>query len=319
MTTQSPYPARGVAPGKVILLGEHAVVYGRPAVAAAIDRHVEVRITAGSDGERIGEHPSAPTAQALRRAAELMGVPSAALAVTIEANLPAAVGLGSSAALSVATLRAFADYTQRRLDDAAICSAAFELEKLFHGFPSGIDNTVATYGGVIRFESGAVSAMTLPAAPLPLVIVIGRVLRQTQQTVRALRARWESAPATYERLFDEVATLVADGEQALAAGDLVRLGVTMSANHGVLHRLGVSTDELDELVACAHAHGALGAKLTGGGGGGAVLCLCDGDRAALVAAFARAGYHAFAADIHHPSRGSNAGTNPVRLERYEHL
>jgi hydroxymethylglutaryl-CoA reductase len=234
---------------------------------------------------------------ALERAAELAGLASAGIAAVAAADLPVGVGLGSSAALSVALIRALAKFAGQSLSDAAVCTRAFEIEKIFHGFPSGIDNTVVTYGGLIVFRRGDAVRPAAAARPIPLVIAIGRAPRETQQTVRGLRERWESSPALYEPLFDEIDHLASRAERAIGTGDLPTLGVLMNANHRLLQRLGVSTGELDEMVALARDVGALGAKLTGGGGGGAVICLCDAGRERLVESFTRAGWRAFATDI----------------------
>lgn len=347
--------ACATAPGKVILLGEHAVVYGRTALAAAIDRQVTVRIsradvpTAGELGAtlrapqgerdrsqfefqmtpqpfvlRFSQHVPRPLpadvdprlAAAFACAAHVIELPPKGLVATISTDLPLAMGLGSSAALSVALVRALARFAHRELDDAAVCAGAFEIEKIFHGYPSGIDNTVATYGGLIAFTRGA-AARPLPARrSLPLVIALGRAPRRTQQTVTALRRRWETSPEACEALFDEIAALVTAAQQAIAAGDLRALGTAMNANHAVLRRLEISTDELEQMVDLARAHGATGAKLTGGGGGGAVICLCDDGRADLVDAFARAGWQAFAADIAATQRGAHAGDSTGYVEQH---
>jgi hydroxymethylglutaryl-CoA reductase len=339
---------RATAPGKVILLGEHAVVYGRTALAAAIDRHVTVRIHRPCDSRKSAlrepqgarnkshlafeiehpfvlrpskhaaagyDHPDPRLAEALARAAEVVGLNGTRVAASVSTDLPLAMGLGSSAALSVALVRALACFAQRRLDVEAVCAAAFEIEKIFHGFPSGIDNTVATYGGLIAFTRGTARPLATRRL-LPLVVVLGRRPRRTQQTVTALRERWETSPAVCEPLFDEIDTLVTEGERAIAAGNLAILGEAMNANHEVLQRLDISTDELDVMVGLARTHGALGAKLTGGGGGGAVICLCDGDRAPLVDAFAYAGWQAFATNIGATQRGAYAGNSPGYLDAY---
>jgi mevalonate kinase len=347
--------ACATAPGKVILLGEHAVVYGRTALAAAIDRHVTVHVgwtdnpaqseVGGARREPLGDrnrnrcepemhrqafalrlskHELAGTSSssdprlpdALARAAEIVGVPLEGLVASVFTDLPVAMGLGSSAALSVALVRALADFAQRPLDDAAVCAGAFEIEKIFHGFPSGIDNTVATYGGLIAFTRGAAARRLQVRCALPLVVALGRAPRRTQQTVTALRRKWEVEPAACEPLFDEIAALVDAAEPAIAAGDLPTLGAAMNANHAVLKRLGVSTDELEQMVSLARAHGALAAKLTGGGGGGAVICLCDDGRADLVDAFKHAGWQAFATDIGTPQRGAHAADSTGYVDQH---
>lgn len=296
---------RGRAPGKVILLGEHAVVYGRTALAASIDRYVAVEIArAGSllpsHTQNAGAARDAVPLPALRRAAQLAGLELDGMTAIASADLPMSVGLGSSAALSVALIRALAHFAGQSLRDATVCARAFEIEKLFHGFPSGIDNTVVTYGGLIAFRRDASVRPLHTARPVPLVIALGAAPRQTQRAVRSLRERWEARPGLYEPMFDEIDRLASDAEQAIAAGDLAGLGKLMDANHRLLQRMRISTDELDAMVALARGAGALGAKLTGGGGGGAVICVCDGDRAALMQSFMRAGWRAFSADITQP-------------------
>jgi hydroxymethylglutaryl-CoA reductase len=310
----------GRAPGKVILLGEHAVVYGRTALAAALDRAVVARVRgarppAGKPGSHLFSSPfvrgneeggDARLREVLACARAACGLNGTGVQLTVESDLPMAVGLGSSAALSVALVRALAAFAGRDVNDAAVCRAAFECEKIFHGHPSGVDNTVATYGGVLAFRRELPIRPLAIAGPIPLVVAVGRAPRATRQTVTALRARWQQAPEAYEAIFDEIAALVSGAETACAAGDWPRLGTLMRANHRLLQRLGVSTPELDDMVELAHARGALGAKLTGGGGGGAVICLAAERRDELVAAFAAAGWSAFRTDIHPVPRGVHA-------------
>ena len=313
---------RSAAPGKVILLGEHVVVYGRAAIAASIDRYVEVEIApAGTAAHLVSVVDNAPATrwpvpiEAVRCAAELTGVNPVGIEVAARATLPSGVGLGSSAALSVALVRALATFAGQSLTDAAVCARAFEIEKLFHGFPSGIDNTVVTYGGLLAFKHGTAPRPVIAPQPLPLVIGVGRAPRETQKTVRGLRQRWEANPERYEPLFDAIDGLVRGAESAVSTGDLPHLGRLMSANHGLLQRMGISTDELDQMVTLACASGALGAKLTGGGGGGAIICLCDGDRQQLVHAVIRAGWEAFATDIAGQEHRLNAGDDTGRFEQ----
>jgi hydroxymethylglutaryl-CoA reductase len=248
----------------------------------------------------------------------LTGVDPAGIAATARATMPSAAGLGSSAALSVALIRALATLDGPSLPDAVVCSRAFEIEKIFHGFPSGIDNTVVTYGGLLAFKHGAAPRSVRLPQSLPVVIGVGRAPRETQKTVRELRQRWEANPERYEPLFDEIDSLVRDAEAAIGAADLPSLGRLLSTNHGVLRRMGISTEELDQMTALACAGGALGAKLTGGGGGGAVIALCDGDRNRLVNDFIRAGWNAFATDITGREHGLYAGDDAGRFEQRQH-
>lgn len=302
-----PRVGRGRAPGKVILLGEHAVVYGRTAIAGSIDRHVAVRVRAAIPADAAARRTApgrrrnriridARAATALRCAGALLDVDTARLDISIASDLPAAVGLGSSAALSVALVRALASFAGRRLDDASVCAAALELEKLFHGFPSGVDNSAATYGGLIAFQRGSIRRLQ-PVAPLRVVVAPAAAPRQTRAVVAALRQRRGRDDARHESLFAGIDALVREAEAAIAAGQLDLLGRLMHCNHELLRALGVSTPELDAMVDLATAQGGLGAKLTGGGGGGAIICLPGDDHRRLIGAFATGGWQAFVATI----------------------
>jgi hydroxymethylglutaryl-CoA reductase len=312
---------RSTAPGKIILLGEHAVVYGRAALAASIDRQVEVAVAPAGGPARLaalasssdGIHWPVPI-EALQRAAALTGVNAAEIETVASANLPFSAGLGSSAALSVALIRSLARFSGQSLTNAVVCAHAFEIEKLFHGFPSGIDNTVVTYGGLLAFRHGTAPRPVTLKRPIPLVIGIGRTARETQKTVRGLRQRWEADQGQYDPLFDQIDALVGAAESAIGMGEFAQLGALMDANHELLQRMGISTDELDQMVGLARASGARGAKLTGGGGGGAVICLCDGDRDRLVEAFTQSGWKAFSTDIKGPKETIEAGDDAVRFE-----
>lgn len=314
-----PATASGRASGKVILLGEHAVVYGRPAIAATIDRGVDVVLTSAPGPARFVTEDDPRLASALARAVELVGCDADGYAIRVRSDLPRAMGLGSSAALSVALVRALADRSARRLRTDDVNAIAFELEKIFHGTPSGIDNSIVAYGGLIGFHrdsSGGARVRELGAGRLvPLVVALGRAPRQTKSVVSGLRERWQSDPAAYESRFDEIGWLVADAELALTRGDLGELGILMNTNQGLLHGLGVSTDELEAMVSLARTRGALGAKLTGGGGGGAVICLCPDEPERLIDSFARTGWQAFVSMITNGGRGADGRDDTASTER----
>jgi len=193
--------AEASARGKVILLGEHAVVHGHAALVAGIRAQVRVAVAPGRPRERIvtsalGE--VAPSVHAaLGDALEVVGVsPEAGLSVTIGGDLPVAMGLGSSAALSVALLRALSAAAGRSLDDGEIARAAHRLEAIFHGTPSGVDSTAATYGGLLWFEAGPPPRHTrvCPARSFDLVVALSDRRHDTRRTVGGLRERVANAP-----------------------------------------------------------------------------------------------------------------------------
>lgn len=303
--------------GKVILLGEHSVVYGRPALAAGIDRRLEATVARAAETSVVSDVSDSRLAEAVAEAARMSGLAGEGFTVEIRSELPPAAGLGSSAALGVALVRALAALAGENLPPETVCLRAFEIEKIFHGFPSGIDNTVATYGGLLRFQRDRPLRGLAPVKSIPLVVAIGREPRETGRVVRALRQRWEERPSVYEAWFDQIGALVAEAEAAIGRGDHVELGRRMNENHDVLARLGVSTAELDEMVRLAREQGALGAKLTGGGGGGAVICLHEGDRAALVAAFQRRGWRSFAAELAPMQAAASGDGHPDRIGPHE--
>jgi len=281
-------PARGRAAGKVLLLGEHAVVYGRPALAAGLDFGVEAEAVAAAGPARIESDAVTVDARLARLAADaaaLVGLPARDVAVRVRSALPVGAGLGSSAALAVAVLRAFGAAAGRPLAGADELAAATRLEAIFHGHPSGVDPAAAALGGCFRFVRGTPPDIrpVRPAAPVALVVALGARPRSTGAAVGGLRARWEADRARHERLFDDVAAVVDDGIRALEAGDVAALGRAFDRNQALLEAAGVSSPEVEATVARARAAGALGAKLTGGGAGGAVIALAD-DPARLAAA-----------------------------------
>jgi len=282
-------PARGHAGGKVILLGEHAVVYDRPALAAGLALGVTVEIRAGTGPAVLTDaHDQASdprSGRLLAAAADRLDVDPRGLVATVTSTLPAAVGFGSSAALTVAMLRALARATSRALTAEMELGLGRELEGLiFHGRSSGIDPAAAALGGCFRFQRGEPAVVTplRAAVPLPLVLAWSGA-RRTQTTVAALRERWAADAARYDAIFDRIAAIVGEGVRAIVDGDLAALGAAFDANQAELVALGVSAPGVDEIVTRARAAGALGAKLTGGGGGGAVVALAPEPQPTAVA------------------------------------
>jgi mevalonate kinase len=297
-------PARGRAAGKVILLGEHAVVYGRPALAAGLSLGLDVELLASDGPVRIeSDRPElAADPRPLRlveEAAAALGVPADGFTVRVRSALPPGAGLGSSAALAIAVLRALGAAAARTLDGDEERAVGRRLEAIFHGHPSGVDPAAASLGSCFRFVRGEppeIRPLAAPARPMHVVVALGERARSTGAAVTGLRARWEADRARHERLFDAVAAVVDDGARALETGDVARLGRAFDRNHDLLRELGVSAPEVERLVAAAHAAGALGAKLTGGGAGGAVIAVTE-DAERLAAALRADGISTIVAPI----------------------
>jgi hydroxymethylglutaryl-CoA reductase len=225
---------------------------------------------------------------------DTLGIADRPLRIEAYPCVPRAMGLGGSAALAVAVIRALDRHCQLGLSEAAICELAFACEKIAHGTPSGIDNTVATYGRPLLYQRGTpplVRTLTL-RAPLPLVIGMSGTESLTARMVTRVRDAWERNHALYERIFDEIDALTLHALTALEAGDVAQLGELMNICQGQLNALQVSSSQIEELVQLARDNGAVGAKLTGGGGGGSVIALCPDGGERVIRAMQAAGYQA---------------------------
>lgn len=286
------------APGKIILFGEHAVVYGRPALAVPV-KQVQATATVSEDARggvwveapNIGLSapladlaPDQPLAAVIRSVFSALGVSRPpACTVYIQSTIPVASGLGSGAAVSVAVIRALSAFLGRPLPDEQVNALTFEAEKLHHGTPSGIDNTVVTYGRPVYFTKGRPIKTFRVGAPFMLAIGDTGVTAPTKESVGAVRDLWQAEPARWEKTFDQIGEIVWEARQAIERGDLDELGRRMDANHALLQSLTVSSPDLDRLVEAARGAGALGAKMSGGGRGGNMIALVAPPQAENVA------------------------------------
>lgn len=295
------------APGKIILFGEHAVVYGRPALAVPVTQvqatatvsastHIGVRIEApdialsSALSNLSPDHPLAAAINRVFSALDISHPPDCT--IHIQSTIPVASGLGSGAAVSVAILRALSTFLGAPLSDELVNSLAYEVEKVHHGTPSGIDNSVVTYARPVFFIKGLPIRTFRVGAAFMLVIGDTGLPAPTKESVTAVRKLWEAEPARWEKVFDLVGGIVRDARRAIEGGDTNKLGALMDANHALLQELTVSSPELDLLVETARRSGALGAKLSGGGRGGNMIALASPEKApalseALLSAGAR--------------------------------
>jgi mevalonate kinase len=286
------------APGKIILFGEHAVVYGRPALAVPVTQ-VQATVTV-SKNSRGGvwieapninlsselsslapDHPLAAVVNSVFSALSILRPP--ACTVYIQSTIPVAAGLGSGTAVSVAILRALSAFLGTPLPDGRVNKLAFEAEKLHHGTPSGIDNSVVTYARPVYFIKGQPVKPFRVGAPFTIVIGDTGISAPTKESVEAVRKLRDADPPRWEKIFDRVGEIVWDARQAIERGDTAELGALMDANHALLQEMTVSSVELDQLIDTAHKSGALGAKLSGGGRGGNMLALVPKENAPALA------------------------------------
>ncbi len=299
--------------GKIILLGEHAVVYGSRAIAAPVPLAVRARVMDADDGiwlvvprwgvEQLMQ-PRALQAAVLRGTRRpdpgtSSGWPTAPCASRCIPSCPRAMGLGGSAAVAVAIIRALDQHFALGLVDEEVNDLAFRCEKVAHGTPSGIDNTVATYGQMLLYRAGSPAEIEELHVEKPINFVIGMtgVESLTAKMVARVREAWTRYRPVYDRMFKGIDALTVQALDALRRYDLERLGDLMNVCQGLLNGLQVSSRELEELIQIAREHGALGAKLTGGGGGGSMIALCPDGGSEVVRAIQDAGYQAMEVQI----------------------
>lgn len=289
----------GAAPGKVILFGEHAVVYGRPAIAvpvACVQATAVVEVA--PDGEHftieapdigqswaLDEAPANdPLALIVRATFDALEIaPAPPWTLTIRSTVPIAAGMGSGAAVSAAIVRALAQAAGCALSPEQVSALAYQGERLHHGTPSGIDNTVVSYARSVYFIKGQPPQPLTVAQPFWLVIADTGVRSPTRVAVGDVRRAWEADRPRYEALFDEIAAVVEEARATLAMGENARLGPLMARNQALLRALGVSSPELERLIDAAQRAGAQGAKLVGAGRGGNLIALVSAERAHAIA------------------------------------
>ncbi len=314
------------APGKIILFGEHAVVYARPAIAVPVWQ-VRAQVTIDPlpgnveiDAVDIARRydlrdapPDDPIATMVTRTCARLGVEPQGFAIHIRSTIPVARGLGSGAAVSVAIGRALAKFyatedtvsTEREksrsnsvspvpsvatLAVEEISALAYEVEKLHHGTPSGIDNTVIAFEQPVYFVRGQPIESFRVARPFQIAIADTGVAAPTKIAVGDVRRAWQADRARYEALFDQIGAIARDARAAIERGDVGALGPLMNANQELAREIGVSSPEIETLVDAALRAGARGAKLSGAGRGGNVIVLVDeGNREEIERALMKAG------------------------------
>jgi len=279
----------GIGFGKVILFNEHFVVHGIPAIVSAIGAKTTALVERqnGSGAEIKDNRPETPGYKAEKLAEQkesfdkmlrFMGIDTQHnhFKVILEGDLIAASGVGASAASCAAIARAFSDELGLGFSDERVNEVAYEGEKGYHGTPSGIDNTAATYGGLIWYKREANSQhMERMKLKKPVEIVMGNtgIVADTKVVVAGVKERREKEPEKYAPVFENAAQLVQNARKQLETFDLQELGTSMNKNHALLQEIGVSCNELDMLVDLARDCGAFGAKMTGTGRGGYMVAL----------------------------------------------
>jgi mevalonate kinase len=283
----------------MILFGEHSVVYGKPAVVLAIDRRANVYAEKRSDNkifidaDNLGfsgyfeddtYHPVRGRAWrgrnlaalnvAAKKTMEYLGVQGGAN-LKVRSMIPIAVGLGSSAAICVATVAAIERLHDAGLKQEEISNIAFEGETIIHGKPSGVDNNVSTFAGVMSYDKKNGIKRHKLDQDIPFIIGNSKKKRSTRKMVENVAALKERNPEEMNNILDSMGQIAESGLDALMKSDIHRIGDLMNLNHGLLSAIGVSTMKLEILCHTSRNNGALGAKLTGAGGGGCMIALAE--------------------------------------------
>jgi len=309
------------APAKMILFGEHFVVYGEPAIVLAINKRAyaqarprkddKIHINSqnlkasgffeghqftaekgGKEAEKKLQPINTIVQKILDKSSEKTGID-----VTIKSSIPVAVGLGSSAAVAVSAAAAVSQLLNVPLSKSEIFQLAYEAEQFVHGTPSGIDPAISTYGGALLFQKNRGFEPLRIDADIPLVIGNTGVQRSTGKLVALVRERRDRYPTIMDPVIKAGGEIARRALEALKEGNIATIGELMNINQALLSAVGVSSEPLEKLIQAAKHAGAYGAKLTGGGGGGCMIALTSRNKLEQVAnAIKNAGGQAFTAD-----------------------
>ncbi len=281
------------APGKAILFGEHGVVYGQPAIAVPLPQlRSHVYITAdplGSADEILFSAPDIdlhqkyhelPEGHPFRAAVDILKdhfriTHLPAMRIKIASSIPVASGLGSGTSVTISMLKGISEFLGHPLLVEDISSYAFEIEKFYHGHPSGIDNTVIAYETPIFFTREHPIEYISIEHEFSLLLVDSGIKSHTSDVVNDVRSKWLESKEALEVIFSKIGEITINARTKLSNGDLTKLGTLMSENHQLLKKLDVSHELIDQIVDTAVGAGAHGAKLSGAGRGGYVICLVD--------------------------------------------
>jgi len=295
------------APGKVILFGEHAVVYGEPSLAGAIDKRIYVNLETRDDSNISINSNVAPyrisfsidnlgsvegfthVRKAIELAFEQSGKKSG-LDIEISSEIPVASGLGSSASVSIATILAIHEAVGSKISKNELAKLGHKVEFGVQGAASPTDTAITTFGGALFVEPDKEGYQRIDAS-LPLVVGCTGIERSTKALVENVRALRDKFPEIIDPIISNIGKITREAKRRIENSE--DIGELMNINHGLLTALGVSNFKLDSLVYAAWGAGASGAKLTGAGGGGCMIAHAPGTQAAVANAIEKCGCMAF--------------------------
>jgi mevalonate kinase len=304
------------APGKAILFGEHSVVYGKPAIAMAINKRVQVKILEGSKNiikvnlrdlgiygqidlknNTIFSNSSNKgilkyVLSSIKKIHEESG-----LDISIDVNVPIGGGLGSSAAITVALIAALSKYNNINLKKEEIAKFAHEVELEVQNSASPLDTFISTYGGIIYLKKGGKEIFPLDIkSDIPIVVGYTNSRGDTGKLIEKVKYRKENYPEIMNPIIDSIESVTDEAKESILKNDENRIGELMNINHGLLDALGVNTLALSNMVYTARNAGALGSKITGAGGGGSIIAYCPEKSKEVILAIQKI-ENAFKADI----------------------
>lgn len=266
------------APGKLLLLGDYAVVYGYPCLVTAVNKRLNVAVEIINKEE---DEIITPQVKESRFVLETIAYIKEKFSVkqnvriTTQGDFSHQVGLGSSSAVTVATAEALNRLFSLKLSKKEIFEISYTVNLLIQGVGSGFDIAAATYGGTIEYVKGGTTLNKLKLHSLPLVVGYSGIKADTPYYIRKVAEAFKNKKEELSTLFEEIQSYVLLAKEGLESGDLASVGVAMTKNHSVLQRLGVSIPKLDEMVNASIQSGAWGAKLSGAGGGDCMIALVD--------------------------------------------
>lgn len=285
------------APGKTILFGEHAVVYGQPAIAVPVnERQAKVKIfpVIGSETGQIQfiapqiefdqnfiemgkHHPFRIALEQVKNFLDISHYP--ACKIHLSSTIPISSGLGSSAAISVALVNALFSFVGYQASESLLSELAYKVEVEFHGTPSGIDNTVIAYRKPVYFQKEKEIEFINLGGDFTIIIADSGIRGNTKNAVAGVKERWQQNPILFEEYFHKIGEIASQAKIALENKERELLGSLMNDNQVLLRKIGVSHPSLENLIELSMKHGGLGAKLCGGGMGGNIIILTDIDKA----------------------------------------
>ncbi len=282
--------SQGEAPGKCILFGEHAVVYGYPALAAAIEMGSFCQIAPNSQEgiswnfsnfatslkwsitDDIPDSSFAHFLYCLQKLAQDFSIEINNLEITISSHLWSNSGLGSSASSASAFIKAINNYYSLELTLDQLNEYTLYMEGFIHGTPSGLDNSTVNYGGVIHFQKGIVRNLD-KFSPIPILIVDSGIAHDTKEAIIRVKDLFTEDPNKITNIFENISSICEQGILAIKSDNLEILGALMNKNHKLLQELNLSTPKIEEIRWIGDQTGIFGSKITGAGLGGAIIAV----------------------------------------------